>query len=146
MDWITIFNTFGFPVGLLVVLGYAIWQMAHWMAPRLDKALSKHLDLMDKLEENAINGTDALRQLGLLAAATDDKLVGVAEGLKSNSRVVEDNTAATREVTKQFAKWGSDPNFCRLPEVLATLSDEQLEMVVARIREVRIIAKKKETT
>lgn len=43
---LSLVDRFGVPVAVLCALGYAIWRVARWLAPRADKALDGHMEFL----------------------------------------------------------------------------------------------------
>lgn len=50
--WVEIVDRLGVPVGVLVAVGVALWRSLTWVAPRIDKALDRHMKTMDTVCES----------------------------------------------------------------------------------------------
>lgn len=49
-DWLTLLQTFGLAVVILVFLAFGGWKLAQWLAPRFDKVFDRVISFVDKVE------------------------------------------------------------------------------------------------
>lgn len=46
-----LFQTYGFPGGLLLILATTGWRVGKWLAPRVERGIDAHLALIESLDE-----------------------------------------------------------------------------------------------
>lgn len=63
MDWIQVFNTLGFPAGVLLVFATAIWKVLLWLAPRIDQLFQKHMNFVDGVSRRLDETGRLLREI-----------------------------------------------------------------------------------
>ena len=48
MGWV---ERYGIPIGLLFVIGVAIWRIAKWAGPHVDEMVKSHIDMVESTKE-----------------------------------------------------------------------------------------------
>jgi hypothetical protein len=54
-DWEAVLNRWGLPILLLIVVGWAAWKVVEWLAPRFDRLIDSHVDLVETLKTRVGN-------------------------------------------------------------------------------------------
>lgn len=54
---------FGLPVALLVVILWAMLKVAKWTAPRIDRLLTRHEELLDRMEMELVGHGEILGEM-----------------------------------------------------------------------------------
>jgi hypothetical protein len=66
-DWEGVLNRWGLPILLLLVVGWAVWKLARWIAPRIDRIVDSHVKFVDSLDQRVgkleDGGEEAIRLL-----------------------------------------------------------------------------------
>lgn len=86
--WLIFLERFGLPVALLAVILYGMFKAARWIAPRIDKLIGRHEELLDTLEGELTRNSDVLAQLGANQAQlgeTQDKILECLRELKKQT-------------------------------------------------------------
>lgn len=89
-DWESIANRWGLPILLLLAVGWAVWKVARWLAPRIDRLVDSHVGFVNAIEGRVENLED------------------ISEDLKSNVASVvrnsEEQTRLLRSIDQKVTK------------------------------------------
>ncbi|MDA7978126.1 MAG: hypothetical protein MPJ50_05075 [Pirellulales bacterium] len=70
INWINVTQQIGIPFAIICALGLGIWRIMRWLAPRFDKALKAHLELVHQTSEASRATTQNVKEIrGLLEAS-----------------------------------------------------------------------------
>ena len=60
--FIPLVESLGVPVSMLIILILAVWRMAKWFAPKVEKVFEAHIDLVQDLREQTAQQTHMTRK------------------------------------------------------------------------------------
>lgn len=49
-EWLTVFQTLGIPVGIMLMMAYAFKRLAEWFAPQITELLKAHRDFLTAMQ------------------------------------------------------------------------------------------------
>lgn len=115
-DWVAVTRDLGFPIAMALLLllfgitsiggiGAAMWRIGIWFAPIVEKVATKHVNLMDTLEENSTKTTYALETLSATqrsSESTQSRTTRALEELSDTQKKIADTqTAILTDLSKQ---------------------------------------------
>lgn len=65
MDPVQLIQAVGVPVGMLLIVMWAMWQAAKWVARKGEPIIDAHIVLMDSLRKNLEKQTETLDQIAI---------------------------------------------------------------------------------
>ena len=90
MDVVQIINTLGVPIGVMLVMGYGIWQFFRWAAPRADKMIDATQQTMDRIAISTETSAEALETLVPISQTSAKAIEGlVAEHVETVAKISE---------------------------------------------------------
>lgn len=73
-DWEAVLNRWGLPILLLMAVGWAVWKVARWLAPRFDRLADSHVDLVETLKDRVGKLEDNSEEANRLLRSIDQKV------------------------------------------------------------------------
>ena len=70
------------PVGVLAVIVVTMWRASRWMAPLLDKLVSRHVQFLDAVEKNTTAMNDSIVGLTMRTESVHGKLDNIGRKLE----------------------------------------------------------------
>lgn len=106
-EFLPFVERFGLPVGMLVVIAYAIWKAAKWASPVVTRVAEKHLQAVDALEKNSERTAEAIEVLGRAVEAqgenTGRMLARLGDGVASLGRALgKDDATGLRSLPEDL--------------------------------------------
>lgn len=105
IDWEGVATRWGFPIVLLIVIGFAIWRFAQFMKPHVDRVVQSHVALLDDTRNAIVDLGKALdgiaTTLGEVRASTSsERAVNDARTERALNTVVDQMRQSTERTVR----------------------------------------------
>lgn len=96
--WVWLAERIGIPMFILGVITYAGWQIMEWMAPRLDKIATKHVEFVDTADALQKQNSVLLERSVELQEANAEIQSKIVESELSSDKTSVEHMILTKEI------------------------------------------------
>lgn len=102
MDWLQVINAVGFPAAALIAVVYMLHRTAEWIAPRIDRIITKHVEFIEALERSNKLHSQELASMDATLKQHTESLQRIDTGIQRLvSLTVENGVEKKREGEKK---------------------------------------------
>lgn len=106
--WVWLAERIGIPMFILGVITYGGWQIAGWMAPRLDKIATKHVEFVDTADALQKQNSVLLERSVELQEANAEIQAKIVDSETNSDKVSVEHFMLTREIGQDLKEVGKD--------------------------------------